>query len=66
MLAYTTGTSSRTETAHSSGAPDFTPGFQLGSCCLIFSFMSMFCRSLFVLFLLGIVLSVVLRYTDSD
>jgi hypothetical protein len=26
----------------------------------------MFCRSLFVLFLLAIVLSVLLRYTDSD
>ena len=28
--------------------------------------MCMFCRSLFVLFLLAIVLSVLLRYTDSD
>jgi hypothetical protein len=36
---------------------------------LIFSFMCMFCRSLFVLvyfFFLAIVLSVLLRYTDSD
>jgi len=35
----------------------------------IFSFICMFCRSLFVLlsfFLLAIVLSVLLRYTDSD
>ena len=32
---------------------------------LIFSFMCMFCRSFFVLFLV-IVLSVLLRYTDSD
>ena len=28
--------------------------------------MCMFCRSLFVLFLLAIVLSVLLRFTDSD
>ena len=41
----------------------------VGSCYSIFSFMCMFCRSLFdvfVLFLLAIVLSVRLRYTDSD
>jgi hypothetical protein len=31
------------------GAPEFTPGFQWGSCYSIFSFMCMFCRSLFVL-----------------
>ena len=39
------------------------------SCCSIFSFMCMFCKSLFVLlhfFLLAIVLSVFLRYTDFD
>jgi hypothetical protein len=29
--------------------PEFTPGFQLGSCYSIFSFMYMFCGSLFVL-----------------
>ena len=33
---------------------------------LIFSFMCMFCRSLFVLFLLSIMLSFLLRFTDSD
>jgi hypothetical protein len=33
-------------------------------CYSIFSFMCMFCRSLFVL--LAIVLSVLLQYTDSD
>jgi hypothetical protein len=43
-----------------SGAPEFTPGFIRGSCYSIFSFTCMFCRSLFVLFLLGIVLSVLL------
>ena len=45
------------------------PGFYWGSCYSISSFMCMFCRSLFVLlylFLLAIVLSVLLRYTDSD
>ena len=37
-------------------------------CYSIFSFMCMFCRSLFVLvpFLLAIVLSVLLQYTNSD
>ena len=39
--------------------------FSEGSCYSIFSFMCMFCRSLFVLLLLAIVLSV-LRFTDSD
>jgi len=40
-----------------------------GSCYSIFSFMCMFCGSLFVLlycFLLDIVLSVLRRYTDSN
>jgi hypothetical protein len=32
-----------------SGAPEFIPGFLLGSCYSIFSFICMFCRSLFVL-----------------
>jgi hypothetical protein len=36
-------------TAYPSGAPEFIPGFQWGSCYSIFSFMCMFCRSLFVL-----------------
>ena len=36
-------------TAHPSGAPEFTPGYQWGSCYSIFSFICMFCRSLFVL-----------------
>jgi hypothetical protein len=30
-------------------SPEFTPGFQWGSCYSIFSFICMFCRSLFVL-----------------
>ena len=37
---------------------------QWGSCYSIFSFICMFCRSLF--FSVAIVLSVLLRYTDSD
>ena len=49
-----------------SGAPAFAPGFQWGSCYSICSLMCMFCRSLFVLFLLVIVLSVLHRFTDSD
>ena len=36
------------------------------SCYSIFSFIWMFCRSLFVFFLMAIVLSVLLRLTDSD
>ena len=43
--------------------------FLFYSCYSIFSFMCLFCRSLFVLlyfFFLAIVLSVLLRYTDSD
>ena len=51
-----------------SGAPEFIPGFQWASC--YFSFICMFCRSLFVLlyffFWTLIVLSVLLRYADSD
>ena len=51
-----------------SGAPEFTPGFKLGSCYWIFSFMCMFCRSLLILlsfFHLAVVLSV-FRFMDSD
>ena len=36
-------------TAYPSGAPEFTPGFQWGSCYSIFSFICMIYRSLFVL-----------------
>ena len=42
--------------------PEFIPGSQWGSCYSIFSFMSMLCRSLFVRFLLDIVLSVILSF----
>jgi len=50
-------------------APEFTPDFYCGSCYSIFSFVCMFWRSLFVVlsnFLLAIVFSVLLRFTDSD
>ena len=36
-------------TAYPSGAPEFTSGFQWGSCYSIFSFICMFCWKLFVL-----------------
>ena len=45
----TTGVTSGAGTAYSIGAPEFTPRFQWGSCYSIFSFICMFCRSLFVL-----------------
>jgi hypothetical protein len=45
----TTGATSGAGTAYPSGAPEFTAGFQRGSCYSIFSFICMFCRSLFVL-----------------
>jgi len=45
---------------------ELIPGYQWGSYYTSFSFMCMFCRSLFVFFLLAIVLSVLLPYTDSD
>jgi hypothetical protein len=59
------GATSGAGTAYPAGPPEFTPDFYLGSRYSIFSFMCMLCRSLFVLFRLAIVLSV-LRFTDSD
>ena len=53
-------------TAYPSGASEFTPGFEWSSCYSIFSFMCMFVDRCLSLFLLDIVLSVLLRYTDSD
>ena len=46
--------------------PEFTPGFS--GVCVSWSLVLcvMFCRSLFVLFLLTIVLSVLLQFSDSD
>jgi len=45
----TTGTTNGAGTAYPFGAPEFTPSFKWVSCYSIFSFMYMFCRSLFVL-----------------
>ena len=45
----TTGVTSGAGTAQPYGAHEFTPGVQWGSCYLIFSFICMFCRPLFVL-----------------
>ena len=59
ITGFVTGATSKAGTTYPSGAPEFTHG----SCYSIFSFMCMFCRSLFVL--LAIVLSVLLRFTDS-
>ena len=43
-----TGVTSGAGNAYHSGAPQFTPDFQRGSCYWIFSFMCIFFRSLFV------------------
>ena len=64
MLDKHDGITSGAGICYPSGAPEFTPGFQWGSCYSIFSFICMFCR--FVLFPLAIVLFVLLRYTDFD
>ena len=45
----TMGATSGAGTTYPSGAHAFTPGLQGGSCYSIFSFICMFCRSLFVL-----------------
>ena len=42
------GVTSGSGTAYSSGAPEFTQYFLWGSCYSIYSFICMFCRSLFV------------------
>jgi hypothetical protein len=59
------GATSGAGTAYPSGAPEFTPIFS--EVCVTWSLvlMCMFYRSLFVFFLLAIVLSVP-RFTDSD
>ena len=45
LVSATSGTG----TECTSRAPEFTPGFQWGSCYSIVTFICMFCRSLFVL-----------------
>ena len=61
MTAVTSGVG----TAYPSVAHEFTC-FWWSSCYSIFSFCVLFCRSLFILFLLTIVLSVLLPNMDSD
>ena len=63
MVCYTTGATSGGETAYPSGAPELSPATRVLLDFLVFCVV--FCRSLFVLFLLIIVLSV-LRFTYSD
>jgi hypothetical protein len=63
MVRYTTGATSGGETAYPAGAPELTPAIRVLLDLLVFCVV--FCRSLFVLFLLVIVLSV-LRFTYSD
>ena len=62
----TKGVTSGAGTVYPSGAPEFTPCIQWGPCFLIFCFLCMLCRSLFVHFILVIVLSGLFRNTDSD
>ena len=53
--------------AYTSGAPESTPGFQCYSCySILYMYVLQIVVCPFVLFLLAIVLSVLLRYTDSD
>ena len=65
----TTGATCGAGTVYPYRAPEFTPCFEWGSCCSIFSFL---CSVLyiivrhFVVFLLIIVLSVFLQFTASD
>jgi hypothetical protein len=44
-----TGATCGVGTSYQSGAPEFIPSFYWGSCYSIFSFICMFCRSLFVI-----------------
>ena len=62
----TTGATSGAGTANPFGTHELTPGFQWVRVTRSLIYMCMFCRSLFVLFLLGFVLSVLLRFTDAD
>jgi hypothetical protein len=63
------GATSGVGTAHPSGAPEFTTGFSWVRVTQSLVLSVMFCRSLFVLlylFLFAMLLSVLLRFTDSD
>ena len=60
------GATSGAGTAYPSGAPELTPGFQWGSCYSIFSFICMFCRSLFVFSKVRVTRSLVLYVCFAD
>ena len=65
----TTGATSGVGLAYPSGAPEFNPSFYWVSCYSIFSFLCnvlLIVVCLFVPFLLVIVFSVLLRFTDCD
>ena len=68
QLFICTGATSGAGTAYAYGAPGFTSGFQWGSCCSIFNFLSdmQIIVCLFVIFLTVTVLSVLFRFTASD
>jgi hypothetical protein len=67
LNSNTTGVTCGAGSSSLSGIPEFTTGFYWELCCSIFSFLcNVFCRSLFVLFPLAIVLPVLLRFTSSD
>jgi len=53
-------------TANPSGAHEFTPSLSGVRVARSFVFCVEFCRSLFILFLLAIVFSVLLRFTAYD
>ena len=65
---HTTGATTGAGTTYPSKAHEFTPGSQWGSCFSIFSFIRMFCRSLFVLlsFLFWPLFCLPFFFTDSD
>jgi hypothetical protein len=52
MLDKHDGITSGAGICYPSGAPEFTPGFQWGSCYSIFSFICMFCRFVLLSFFL--------------
>ena len=67
-MSNTIGATSGTRTAYPSGTPEFTPVFS-GVCVtrsLVLCVIFVDCVCSLVLFVLVIVLSVLLRYTDSD
>jgi len=53
-------------TVYTSGAPGFIPGFSGVRVARSLVFCAVFCRSLFVPFLLAILLCVLVRFTASD